>query len=110
LLYPEPVRRTQAGEELDMDAVRSGALTPMFFGSAMSNFGVQLFLDTFIGLASPPGAAPRQRVPAPPLRSQKQHAARLVRAVSAASPQSAGCGNRSLSRDAMCPRVAWTHA
>jgi peptide subunit release factor RF-3 len=42
-----------------MDAVRSGALTPMFFGSAMSNFGVQLFLDTFIGLASPPGAASR---------------------------------------------------
>ena len=39
-----------------MERVRSGALTPMFFGSAMSNFGVQLFLESFIGLASPPGA------------------------------------------------------
>ena len=41
-----------------MAAVRSGQLTPMFFGSAMSNFGVQLFLETFIGLASPPGGGP----------------------------------------------------
>lgn len=48
----------QLGEELDMAAVRSGQLTPMFFGSAMSNFGVQLFLETFIGLASPPGWVP----------------------------------------------------
>ena len=41
-----------------MAAVRSGQLTPMFFGSAMSNFGVQLFLETFISLASPPGGGP----------------------------------------------------
>lgn len=40
-----------------MDRVRTGVLTPMFFGSAMSDFGVQLFLETFIGLASPPGAS-----------------------------------------------------
>ena len=41
-----------------MEAVRSGQLTPMFFGSAMSNFGVQLFLESFISLASPPGGRP----------------------------------------------------
>ena len=41
-----------------MAAVRAGQLTPMFFGSAMSNFGVQLFLETFISLASPPGGGP----------------------------------------------------
>ncbi|KAK9828060.1 hypothetical protein WJX81_006739 [Elliptochloris bilobata] len=52
----EELDMARLGEELDMARVRSGQLTPMFFGSAMSNFGVQLFLETFIGLASPPGA------------------------------------------------------
>lgn len=46
-----------AGEELDLDAVRRGALTPAFFGSAANNFGVELFLDHFIRMA--PGPAGR---------------------------------------------------
>lgn len=54
-LYLKRLVGAQLGEELDMAAVRSGQLTPMFFGSAMNNFGVQLFLETFISLASPPG-------------------------------------------------------
>ena len=44
-----------AGEELDMDKVSSGELTPMFFGSAMTNFGVRLFLESFIEMAPSPG-------------------------------------------------------
>ncbi len=39
-----------------MDAVRTGAITPMFFTSAMSNFGVELFLKHFIDFAARPGA------------------------------------------------------
>ena len=43
-----------AGDEFDMEKVKSGELTPMFFGSAMTNFGVQPFLEEFLQLAPPP--------------------------------------------------------
>ncbi len=46
-----------AGEEFDEEAVLNGKLTPVFFGSAMNNFGVQLLLDGFLDYAAPP--APR---------------------------------------------------
>ncbi|MEP4078857.1 peptide chain release factor 3 [Haloferula sp.] len=45
-----------AGAEFDLDAVLAGELTPVFFGSAANNFGVQLLLDRFIELAPPPAA------------------------------------------------------
>ncbi|NLI52772.1 MAG: peptide chain release factor 3 [Clostridiales bacterium] len=45
-----------AGEELDLDKVRAGELTPMFFGSAMTNFGVRPFLEAFIEMAPSPYA------------------------------------------------------
>lgn len=44
-----------AGDEFDMQKVLSGELTPMFFGSAMTNFGVQPFLEEFINIAPSPG-------------------------------------------------------
>jgi peptide chain release factor 3 len=47
-----------AGEALDLDKVLSGELTPVFFGSALTNFGVQLFLDEFLHMAPTP--APRR--------------------------------------------------
>jgi len=43
-----------AGTEFDRGAFRAGELTPVFFGSAMTNFGVEPFLDRFIELAPPP--------------------------------------------------------
>ncbi len=43
-----------AGEELDTDAVLSGNQTPIFFGSAMTNFGVKTFLEHFIKMAPCP--------------------------------------------------------
>lgn len=46
----------EAGTDLDREAFISGRLTPVFFGSALSNFGVQLFLDSFLQLAPPPPA------------------------------------------------------
>lgn len=42
--------------ELDLEAVRTGQMTPVFFGSAMTNFGVQLFLDAFLDYAQTPEA------------------------------------------------------
>jgi peptide chain release factor 3 len=43
------------GAELDLDQVRSGKMTPVFFGSAMTNFGVELFLNYFLDYALKPG-------------------------------------------------------
>lgn len=39
---------------LDMERVYAGDLTPLFFGSAMTNFGVQLFLDKFLDMGVKP--------------------------------------------------------
>ncbi len=44
----------ELGTELDLDLVRAGKMTPVFFGSAMSNFGVELFLDAFLDYAMKP--------------------------------------------------------
>ena len=41
-------------EPLDMERVLDGELTPLFFGSAMTNFGVQLFLDKFLTMGTKP--------------------------------------------------------
>lgn len=46
-----------AGDDFDLEKVAHGELTPMFFGSAMTNFGVQNFLEEFLRLA--PAPAPR---------------------------------------------------
>lgn len=45
-----------AGERFDRAAMLNGKSTPVFFGSAVTNFGVQLFLDAFIEMAPPPSA------------------------------------------------------
>lgn len=42
------------GHEYDEERVMRGELTPMFFGSAMNNFGVELFLTRFLQLGRPP--------------------------------------------------------
>ncbi len=43
-----------AGAGFDRDAVLAGTTTPVFFGSAMNNFGVKLLLDNFLNWSSPP--------------------------------------------------------
>ena len=45
-----------AGERYDAERVRRGELTPMFFGSAMTNFGVHPFLERFLEMAPSPHA------------------------------------------------------
>lgn len=43
-----------AGDPFDLEKVKRGELTPVFFGSAVNNFGVQTFLDNFLKLAPKP--------------------------------------------------------
>jgi peptide chain release factor 3 len=43
-----------AGDEFDLKQVREGTLTPVFFGSALTNFGVEPFLREFLQLTTSP--------------------------------------------------------
>ena len=45
-----------AAAEFDLDRIRAGELTPVFFGSALQNFGVEIFLQAFLWMALPPVA------------------------------------------------------
>jgi len=46
----------ELGLDLDLEAVHAGQMTPIFFGSAMTNFGVELFLNNFLHYALKPGS------------------------------------------------------
>ncbi|MBY0263750.1 MAG: GTP-binding protein, partial [Phycisphaerales bacterium] len=58
LLYNEVREQIEmlegAGAGFDAQAVLDGKITPVFFGSAMNNFGVQMLLDGFLKYSSPP--------------------------------------------------------
>lgn len=43
-----------ASEEFDLKAVHEGRLSPVFFGSALTNFGVEPFLENFLQMTPPP--------------------------------------------------------
>ncbi len=43
-----------ASAEFDMDKVSAGKLSPVFFGSALTNFGVETFLKHFLKMTSSP--------------------------------------------------------
>jgi peptide chain release factor 3 len=47
-----------AGAAFDQGKVLAGELTPVFFGSAVNNFGVQLLLDAFLETSPPPRPRP----------------------------------------------------
>jgi len=46
----------EAGASFDKEKIYCGELTPVFFGSAMTNFGVRPFLDKFLNLAKKPSS------------------------------------------------------
>jgi peptide chain release factor 3 len=50
-----------AGAEFDRDAFLAARQTPVFFGSAINNFGVGEVLDALVDLAPPPGSRPERR-------------------------------------------------
>ena len=54
------------GTTYDAEEFRTGALTPVYFGSALNNFGVEPFLNALIELAPPPGARASNQGPVAP--------------------------------------------
>ena len=59
-----------ASHEFDLDAYLRGELTPVFFGSAISNFGVAELLDAFVEYAPPPLARPARTRDVAPLENK----------------------------------------
>ncbi len=55
-----------AAAPLDLEKIHSGELTPVYFGSAMNNFGIELFLKSFIDLSLQPGSFPSSEGDIPP--------------------------------------------
>ena len=47
-----------AGYDFDLNAIREGKLSPVFFGSALNNFGVEPFLKSFLNLRKRPSLIP----------------------------------------------------
>jgi peptide chain release factor 3 len=47
-----------AADPFDMDLYLNGTQTPVFFGSAINNFGVREMLDAFVQIAPSPGVRP----------------------------------------------------
>lgn len=45
-----------AGDDFDLEKILSGNLTPVFFGSALTNFGVEPFLEDFLEISTSPQA------------------------------------------------------
>ena len=43
-----------ASAEFDQEMVSAGDLTPVFFGSALTNFGVETFLEHFLAMTTSP--------------------------------------------------------
>ncbi|MEM9162537.1 MAG: peptide chain release factor 3 [Cyanobacteria bacterium P01_F01_bin.4] len=58
----------EIGPELDLEMVHAGEMTPIFFGSAMTNFGVELFLESFLDYALKPGPRESTIGEVPPTR------------------------------------------
>ena len=58
----EEVELAQAGyPEFDLEAYRHGDLTPVFFGSALKNFGVAELIDAIARFAPPPRPQPSEQ-------------------------------------------------
>ncbi len=58
---------TVAGEAPDWDAVATGEASPVYFGSALTNFGVDIFLERFLASAPPPAHRESNRGPVDPV-------------------------------------------
>lgn len=63
LIHPENLKELRehielldgAGNPYDENLIQSGDLTPVFFGSALADFGVTVFLEHFLNLSPAPG-------------------------------------------------------
>jgi peptide chain release factor 3 len=59
-----------AGDGFDAAKFEAGQLSPMFFGSAVNNFGLEAFLETFCDLMPPPRARATDAGPVEPTRPE----------------------------------------
>jgi peptide chain release factor 3 len=59
-----------AGDGFDPERFQAGQLSPMFFGSAVNNFGLEAFLETFSELMPPPRARASDAGPVEPTREE----------------------------------------
>ena len=50
----DDVELLSAGRELNIEEVKRGQLSPVFFGSALTNFGIEPFLESFLKMTPPP--------------------------------------------------------
>lgn len=59
-LYDEAIEDiellNEAGNKFSEEKILTGQLTPVFFGSALTNFGVETFLNTFLNFAPSPSS------------------------------------------------------
>lgn len=60
----------EAGNEFSEERIASGELTPVFFGSALTNFGVQTFLETYLQFAPSPQPRNSSEGPIDPLSDE----------------------------------------
>lgn len=69
--YQEEIELAQAGyPEFDLEAFRHGDLTPVFFGSALKNFGVTELIEAIAAIAPPPREQPSDIGPVSPERDE----------------------------------------
>ncbi|HLU49326.1 MAG TPA: peptide chain release factor 3, partial [Planctomycetota bacterium] len=61
---------SSAGDEFDRERFEAGELSPMFFGSAINNFGLEPFLESFAELMPPPKARVSDQGLIPPDQSE----------------------------------------
>ena len=67
----EEAELAQAGyPEFDLEAYRNGDLTPVYFGSALKNFGVAELIDAIARYAPPPRPQPSEAGPVDPDRDE----------------------------------------
>ena len=59
-----------AADEFDMDRVSRGNLSPVFFGSALTNFGVETFLQHFLAMTSSPLPRMSDQGPIDPMKEK----------------------------------------
>ncbi len=69
--FAEEIELAQAGyPEFDLEAYRNGDLTPVYFGSALKNFGVSELIDAIARFAPPPRPQPAGEEQIPPTRDE----------------------------------------
>ncbi|MBS7668892.1 peptide chain release factor 3 [Croceicoccus sp. 1NDH52] len=69
--FSEQVELAQIGyPEFDVDAYRAGDLTPVFFGSALKNFGVTDVIEAIANHAPPPRPQPSEAGPVEPTKDE----------------------------------------